>query len=185
VPQKKNIFTDNEFTILSEIAENETITQRELSQKLGVSLGSINVLMNKMVREGLIKMEQVSQRQVLYMLTPRGMMEKAKKTVSYLKAHYKAIYSIKEKIKNLLGELETIHDQVFILIPKDEMGEIAQVAVHEYVSQHKLAKVQMIKNVERLELKKYSYPVLVHMNEHLNANDILMDLRTINLLESL
>ncbi|HHU72069.1 MAG TPA: winged helix-turn-helix transcriptional regulator, partial [Clostridiales bacterium] len=80
----KILLADNEYVIMSEVVENEYITQRELSKKLGVSVSTVNVLMNKMIREGLIKMTQVSQKQVLYMLTPVGMMEKAKKTVTYL-----------------------------------------------------------------------------------------------------
>ncbi len=98
--QNKSVFSDNEYSILSEIEKNEHVTQRELSNKLGLSLGSVNVLINKMIKEGLIKMEQISQKQVFYMLTPVGMLAKAKKTVRYLKIHYRAIFETKEKIKS-------------------------------------------------------------------------------------
>ena len=77
--ESKSIFSDNEYTIMSEIMDNENVSQRELSRKLGVSVSTVNALMNKMIKEGLIKMTQVSQKQVFYMLTPIGMMEKAKK----------------------------------------------------------------------------------------------------------
>ncbi len=95
----KSLYKDYEYAIMQEIEANDKVTQRELSRNMGVSLGTVNVLMNKMVREGLIKMTQVSQKQVLYILTPFGMMAKAKKTVSYLKAHYKAIDMSKQMIK--------------------------------------------------------------------------------------
>ena len=59
-------------------------------------------------------MEQVSQKQVFYMLTPVGIIEKAKKTVSYVKAHYRAIYDTKEKIKSVLVELALEYDDIFV-----------------------------------------------------------------------
>ena len=62
----KSIYSDNEYTIMSEIMDKESITQRELSKKLGISVSTVNVLMNKMIRDGLVKMTQVSQKQVFY-----------------------------------------------------------------------------------------------------------------------
>ena len=136
--ENESLLFDNEYVIMSEVADNETVTQRELSKKLGISVSTVNVLMNKMIREGLIKMTQVSQKQVLYMLTPVGMMEKAKKTVSYLKAHYRAIYETKEKIKSVLDELCREHDVIYVLMSNDEMSEILSIAVHEYKSTHSI-----------------------------------------------
>lgn len=71
---------------MSEIVDNENVSQRELSRKLGVSVSTVNALMNKMIKEGLIKMTQVSQKQVFYMLTPVGMVEKAKKNRELFKS---------------------------------------------------------------------------------------------------
>src|SRR6056297_3185710 len=103
--QNNSLNIDNEYKLMSEISENENITQRELSKKLNLSLGSVNILIKKMIKEGLIKMDQVSQRQVFYMLTPVGMMEKAKKTSKYIRIHYKAINETKKKIKRTLEEI--------------------------------------------------------------------------------
>lgn len=155
VSQSKGLYSDNEFIVMSEISDNESVSQRELSRKLGLSLGSINVLINKMIKEGLIKMEQVSQKQVFYMLTPVGMMEKAKKTVSYLKAHYKAIYETKEKIKSVLVEISLEYDDIFFVLKSDdEMGEVIGVAVSEYLSEHKSEKVKMISRNSVFDIKK-------------------------------
>ena len=77
--EEESLLLDDEYIIMSEVSENEKISQRELSRKLGVSVSTVNILVNKMIKDGLIKVTQVSQRQLLYMLTPVGMMEKAKK----------------------------------------------------------------------------------------------------------
>jgi len=159
----KGTFSDNEYTILSEIGENENITQRELSRALGVSVSTVNVLMNKMMREGLVKMTQVSQKQVLYMLTPTGMMAKAKKTVSYLKAHYRAIYETNERIKAILAELAIKHDVIYVLMQDDEMGEIMKAAVREYLDKHKKENIFLINNVKKVDELKGHNPVFLHI----------------------
>ncbi len=149
--ESKSIFSDNEYTIMSEIMDNENVSQRELSRKLGVSVSTVNALMNKMIKEGLIKMTQVSQKQVFYMLTPVGMMEKAKKTVSYLKGHYRAIFETKEKIKTIFQALDQEHDAIFVLLGEDEMAEIMGIAVTEFNSKQNQASVNVLN--KKIEMK--------------------------------
>lgn len=136
---------------MSEIMDNENVSQRELSRKLGVSVSTVNALMNKMIKESLIKMTQVSQKQVFYMLTPVGMMEKAKKTVSYLKGHYRAIFETKEKIKTIFQALDQEHDAIFVLLGEDEMAEIMGIAVTEFNSKQNQASVNVLN--KKIEMK--------------------------------
>src|SRR6056297_2501700 len=128
------MFSDNELKLMSEISENENITQRELSKKLNVSLGSVNILIKKMIKEGLIKMNQVSKRQVLYMITPAGIMEKTKKTSKYIKVHYNAINETKEKIKRTLKEINKEYDTIYVLKSKSEINQVLKAAVDEYIN---------------------------------------------------
>lgn len=158
-----NVFSDNAYKVMSEIATNEKVTQRELSKQLGLSLGSVNVLINKLVKEGLVKIEQVSKRQVFYMLTPAGMLEKANKTVSYLKAHYQAIYYMKEKIKNVLVELQGQYEVILVLLQEDEMSEILKVAVEEYHHRDKGAKIYFIDKYKYLKNQEIDKAVLIHI----------------------
>lgn len=184
----KSVFSDNEYTIMSEIIENENVTQRELSRKLGVSVSTVNVLINKMIKEGLLKMTQVSQKQVFYMLTPVGMMEKAKKTLSYLKAHYRAIYEMKEKIKSVLGELAQEHDAINILIGDDEMGEIIGIAVNEFQLNLSESNIEIIDQHKKFDKKNFILPVLLHMEvdqEVLKEYEGIEGLKVINLAERL
>lgn len=164
--ENKSIFLDNEYTIMSEVANNEKVTQRELSKKLGVSVSTVNVLMGKMIREGLIKMTQVSQKQVLYMLTPAGIMEKAKKTVSYLKVHYREIYKTKEKIKEILGELFQKYDTIFVWINDNEVKEIIYISIDEFKFFNEKSKIIVIENEWQLSMEKAELSVLICMEIH-------------------
>ena len=184
----KTNFLDKEYTIMSEIVVNENITQRELSRKLGISVSTVNALVNKMIKEGFIKMTQVSQKQVFYMLTPVGMMEKAKKTVSYLKAHYRTIYEMKEKIKLVLNELTQEHDAIFILMSDDEIDEMLSIAVKEYQSNHSKSNIKIVDHKNKKEIKNFKSPVLVYMtldDESLKEYSEFDDLKLVNLTERL
>lgn len=114
---------DKEYIILESIDNNSMTTQRELSSKLGISLGSVNMLLNKMVREGLIKIEKLNTNTILYMLTPKGFMEKVNKTYKYIQIHYNYITEIKEKFKRQLNELD-YKERVFIVLGKDEISDL-------------------------------------------------------------
>lgn len=162
--EKESFLLDNEYIIMTEVSENIKVTQRDLSKKLGVSVSTVNILMNKMIREGLIKMTQVSQKQVLYMLTPVGIMEKTQKTVRYLKAHYRAFYETKEKIKSILDELNQKNDVIFVLMCNDEMNEILTIAVHEFKSKQKKSNIMMIYSIVDIDVKGYKTPILLYLN---------------------
>jgi EPS-associated MarR family transcriptional regulator len=75
--------------ILREIKKSPEMTQRELSSRLGISLGKINFLINAMIRRGLVKVENFktsnNKKAYLYYLTPRGIEEKARTTHLFLK----------------------------------------------------------------------------------------------------
>jgi DNA-binding MarR family transcriptional regulator len=185
----------NEYVIMTEIIDNENVSQRELSRKLGLSVGTVNILINKMIKEGMIKMNLVSQKQVMYMLTPVGVVEKAKKTVSYLKGHYRAIYETKEKVKLILDELNLKYENIFILNSNDEMGELIKLATTEYKSENKQKNKQKkikIINENLNEYQNIENTVLLYtieneeiINELLKIDSKKNNVKVINLFEKL
>jgi DNA-binding MarR family transcriptional regulator len=124
---------DKEYLLLTEIEANQEISQRELSQKAGLSLGSVNLLLKKMARQGLIKMESIPANRIIYMLTPAGLAEKAFKTMRYIKVHYKVIEETKQRIIDSLSKLHQEYETIYIIQPEDELQDILQQAIHEYI----------------------------------------------------
>ena len=127
---------DKDYLLLSEIDANSDISQRELSNKTGVSLGSVNLLMKKMIREGLIKMEKIHANRVIYMLTPKGMAEKAEKTVRYIRHHYNAIQETKERIRRKLDQHEKQYEQIVVCLPTGELKDLVETTLAEYRRAH-------------------------------------------------
>ena len=122
---------DKEYMVLEEIKENQYVSQRQLAKTTGLSLGSINILLKKMAKEGLIKIENVPDNRVAYMLTPKGMKEKANKTYKYIRHHYKVIQETKEKIKYLLLELMKENKIIYVLLGQDEVSQLVNISIEE------------------------------------------------------
>jgi len=84
------ILTDeSRYRILRLIEQNPAISQRELARELGVSLGKVNFCLNALIEKGVLKansfLNSRNKRAYAYVLTPRGIEEKARVTLRFLK----------------------------------------------------------------------------------------------------
>ena len=134
---------DKEFLILNQLEQTPDASQRELSQQSGLSLGRVNLLLKKMISRGLVKMETIPANRVVYMLTPAGIMEKAQKTINYVKIHYNAIEETKTKIKQALGQLGEQHPSFYLMSSKDEIGSLVRLAAEELNSERVTLNTEM------------------------------------------
>ena len=79
----------DQFKILKDLSEDETLTQRALSKKHGLSLGKVNYILNALISAGLIKVERFKNSKnkaaYMYILTPKGMAKKMELAYSFLK----------------------------------------------------------------------------------------------------
>ena len=95
--------------VLREIEGNPEITQRELAQQLGVSLGKVNYCLKALIDRGWVKANNFrnsnSKAAYVYLLTPSGLEEKAKITVRFLKQRIQDYEQIKKEIADLEAEV--------------------------------------------------------------------------------
>lgn len=98
------------FRVMRAIEANPKITQRELAEQIGVSVGSINYCINALIERGLVKVENfrasTSKWRYLYVLTPRGFAEKAASTQRFLLRQIADYEILKAEIEALQKELE-------------------------------------------------------------------------------
>src|SRR6266850_367565 len=96
------------YRILKLLKNNPTASQREIARELGVSLGRVNYCLQALVEKGLIKVnnfrQNESKRAYLYYLTPKGMQEKAKVTVRFLKVKLDEYENLKREVAQLQRE---------------------------------------------------------------------------------
>lgn len=97
------------FRVLQAIERNPDITQRELAEQLGISLGRTNFLINALLDKGAIKMENFRRsdtklKKIAYLLTPSGIAERLRLTQGYLAAKRAEYQNLKAEIKALEQE---------------------------------------------------------------------------------
>jgi DNA-binding MarR family transcriptional regulator len=76
--------SQRQLTILTEIAEGRHITQRAMADKMDMALGLVNLYLKRLVRKGYIKVSTIPSNRIKYLLTPKGVAEKARLTYEYM-----------------------------------------------------------------------------------------------------
>ena len=96
------------YKILKRLESNPEISQRELAGELGISLGRVNFCVQALIEKGLIKAKNFrnskNKKGYAYLLTPRGIEEKAKITVQFLKIKIAEHEALTKEIKGLREE---------------------------------------------------------------------------------
>ncbi len=86
------------------------MSQRELAEVVGISVGSTHYILNALVEKGLIKFGNFTaskdKRRYAYVLTPDGLSEKARLTLRFLRRKMVEYDALKEEISELKSELE-------------------------------------------------------------------------------
>ena len=100
------------FKVLKIIEANPEISQRQLAEALGISLGKTNFCLKALVEKGIIKSRNFKNNQnkiaYCYCLTPKGLSEKAKITANFLKRKLVEYESLKREIEFLQHEVEQL-----------------------------------------------------------------------------
>ena len=92
------------FNVLRKINNKPKATQRELAEELGFSLGKLNYCLKALQSKGLVKIKnfKINPNKInyLYVLTPKGISEKTKLTLNFMKIKMKEYDELKSEIEN-------------------------------------------------------------------------------------
>ena len=106
---------DIHLDLLRKLEANPEYTQRELSQEMEVSLGKINYCMKKLIEKGWIKLTNFSRNPnkigYAYLLTHKGIEQKGRLTISFLKIKIKEYEILKEEIRKLKQDTEKLKSE--------------------------------------------------------------------------
>ena len=111
--RQAKIQEDTHFRIMRILQDNPDLTQRELADKLDMSVGGLNYCLNALIEKGFVKMANFSKSKnkfkYVYLLTPQGITEKVALTSRFLNrkmAEYDALKVEIEALKSEVGEDE-------------------------------------------------------------------------------
>jgi len=120
---------DNEYAVIREIGRRPTHTQRSLSQSVGLSLGTTNLLVRRLARKGLIKVRQLDWKRAQYLLTLKGAVEKTQKTCRYTLYTMRLFRQIQENIATVLRREYEGGRRRFTFVAQDEILELLRETV--------------------------------------------------------
>ena len=97
--------SDYDLEILNHIEENPDTTQADLATQLGVAVGSVNWYIKRLVNKGYVKVTQMQRRRLRYLLTPKGVAEKARLTKEFMQMSLHWYRVTREASKKFLDEV--------------------------------------------------------------------------------
>jgi EPS-associated MarR family transcriptional regulator len=107
--RQTDIQEDTYFRVMRLLQSNPRLTQRELARELGISLGGVNYCMKALISKGWIKIRNFRNSQDKlaygYLLTPKGISEKAGLTTNFLKRKMHEFEGLKAEIQSLQHDL--------------------------------------------------------------------------------
>ena len=107
--RQAKIQEDTHFRILRILQENPDLTQRELAEKLGMSVGGLNYCLNSLIDKGLVKMQNFSNSKnkfkYVYLLTPMGIAEKVALTTRFFSRKMEEYEALKLEIEALKSQV--------------------------------------------------------------------------------
>ena len=116
-PSKILYSSEAVLKVLKTLKDSPELTQREISQRAGISLGKVNFVLKALISNGLIKAHNFknseNKKAYLYILTRSGIEEKARITCSFLARKIKEYEALEEEIlilKKEVAELEASSD---------------------------------------------------------------------------
>ncbi len=125
--------TDKEITILQNIHTNsQQVSQRDLAHIAGLSLGMTNTILKRLVRKGFLTMKRINNRNIHYMVTPRGIEAITRKSYRYFKRTIKNVVYYRESIEELVQEIKNRGFNGLLLKGASDLDFIVEYACRKY-----------------------------------------------------
>ena len=128
---------ERELEILTAIEEGTPLTQRALAQRLGVALGLTNLYVKRLAGKGFIKIREFStkpsaRKRLRYMLTPKGVTEKARLTYEYMGHSLQLYRRTRDNLRGAMGQLTQNGMKRIALCGTGEAAELAYLTLKEF-----------------------------------------------------
>ena len=94
---------EDNLNLLRKINNSPKVSQRDLARELGFSIGKLNYCLKSLVDKGFVKIESFKKNpnklNYLYVITPKGISEKTKLTINFMKLKMKEYDQLKKELK--------------------------------------------------------------------------------------
>jgi len=118
-----------DLRVIEEVSRDRNLTQRKMSHRLGLSLGTTNLILKKLTSKGYIKMRQLNRRKIQYILTPKGFAEKVKKSYRFFLKTIHSLKMMERKIQELVLTEYQKGKTHFIIFGDGELADIIEMSL--------------------------------------------------------
>ncbi len=91
------------LNILRQVSKDSNISQRNMAKNLNMSIGKLNYCLKELQKKGLVKIKNFKTHPnkigYAYLLTPKGIIEKTKITVNFMKRKMKEYEELKSELE--------------------------------------------------------------------------------------
>jgi len=180
-----------DLQILDELSNNDALTQRDLSKRMGIALGLVNSYIKNLIAKGYITVRNIPSKRYAYYLTPNGFAEKSRLAYDLLQDYTRIYREAKNNYRQLFFELERGGVKRIVFAGADEVADFAYITlqdtklelvgvvdtdkVGEMFFGRKIAPVSGLKSMEYDSIVITSYLNRDKVYEALTNNDVNKD----------
>jgi DNA-binding MarR family transcriptional regulator len=117
--------------ILEAFEEDPTQTQRDLAQKLKISLGMVNAFTKRLAKKGYFKISTIPRNRMQYMLTPKGLAEKTRLTYQYVIYSMQYYRDTRSTMREIFNDLTAQKKKRIFFFGVSELAEIGFITLQE------------------------------------------------------
>ena len=121
-----------ELRLLSEVEDNPQVSQRQLSQRMGIALGLTNVMLRNLVQKGYIRATKAGLKSWLYNLTPEGFSLKVKLTLGYVHRVLDHYHNIRQTLAEELAPLALNSESRVAIYGTTEFAELVFLGLRDF-----------------------------------------------------
>lgn len=123
--------TYRDMHLLNEVTHSPDITQRELSQRIGMALGLTNLMLRRLTKKGYIKIIGTKRSRIRYLITPQGILEKTRLTYEFIHFSLQLYGRVRSYLREQLTLVAKAGQRRILLYGTSELAELAFLTIHE------------------------------------------------------
>ena len=116
--------SDDQYKLMRLLESNPETSQRDAARELGISLGKVNYCLQALVKRGWVKATNFTNSRnkaaYMYLLTPKGVEQKAKLTVRFLRSKVLEYERLHAEIQEMRRELRGRDAESLLENPDEE-----------------------------------------------------------------
>lgn len=119
-----------DLRLLEAVHQDSRVTQRGLASQLGIALGLANIYLKRMIHKGYIKCVNVQPNRISYLITPRGIAEKARLTYEFMDYSLHLYGEVRQHLREAMQDCAAAGKRVAIF-GSGEAAELAYLSLKE------------------------------------------------------